>query len=172
MEELRSSQNLPSQRLALWLRYSRYIYKLCVLKCKDPEFAHEFYQEIYIKYHLNAANVANHTKPGLWFKRVVDNEWNNILRSRLRQAPCVAWECHEEAIDYNTLTPDSAEYLDIAQKALAAGDSLNSLERMLLEYLYLGFSFSELSQILGLSTKTLRNKVRAAIEKLLKAGLI
>ncbi|GEM_PF-1393523 len=164
---------LQSREFELWARYSRYIYKLCLRKCRDFEKAQDFYQEIYIKYHLHAANVANHSKPGLWFKRVVENAWNSKLREQLHGFSIVSWECHEDTAAYNLVDDsDNEDSLNPFLNFIETCELLNSLERMLFEYLYIGFSLKELSEILGLSVRSLRKKFRKAAERLESAGLL
>lgn len=161
-----SSQNcvLPSSEYELWSRYSRYIYKLCLQKCGNFEAAKEFYQEIYIKYHLHATNVAKHTRPDLWFKRVIDNAWYSELRKRMRKAPMSPLGCHEESIIYE-FNDENPETL---LRHIEECSILNAMEKMLIQYIFIGFSYSELSEIIGLTERTLRRKVHKALLRLEK----
>jgi len=174
--ELNSSTQkfVLSKELELWTQYSRYIYKLCLQKCRNSEGARDFYQEIYIKYHLHAANVANHSKPGLWFKHVIDNAWNSKLREYMHSVPIVSWDCHDETIVYNSTAVDDMDesVIEPFLQFVESSEILKAVEKMLFEYLYIGFSFRELSSILGISDRALRKRFHKAVLRLEREGVI
>lgn len=159
------SVSLLPEEYRIWQKYSSYIFWLCMRKCKNFDVTQDFFQEIYIKFHLHAQKVANHPCPGYWFKFVIDNEWRSVKRKQRRQVRTVPYECHENEEVY-VVDEDPVTIMDDIENALV----LDPLEKMLLEYSYIGFSYAELSDILGFSAKTLRKKARLALQRLMSSG--
>ncbi len=155
--------SLLSEEYRIWQKYSHYIFNLCFRKCRDLDAARDFYQEIYIKFHHHSQKVVNHPCPGFWFRSVINNAWNSALRKQLRCLPINNLYCCDNRLSYFAEDEDFSRILEELNKNVA----LTSLEKMLLEYRFVGFSFLELSEILGIGVKTLRKKVVCAQQKLM-----
>lgn len=136
----------------IWFRYSDLIYKHCLLKCGDKEKAMDFYQEIFLKYHKFANQVAEHPSPYRWFLQVIENQCRSEWRQSARREARILknknlWYCSTNIAKDEEIVKE----LDFI--------SCSALERMILDFIYAGFNLNELSLILGVSVISIRRKL-------------
>lgn len=156
------SRSLPNSHQDVWETYAASIYKLCLKKCGNAEDARDFFQEIYLKFHKNAALVANHPEPFFWFARVIENHKNSVLRKELsrRRLMNEALACAEPPGAYSV----RGNFAGIEE--LIEGYGFNEYEKMLIVFKAAGFSVKELSDILGVSVSALRRKFAKISQRL------
>lgn len=153
-----SSVSRPAH--ALWVRYAKLIYKLCVRKCGDSDKARDFFQDIYIKFHLHAKEVEKHPAPEYWFMRVVANHYFSYCRKK----KVLVGYCAEIGVDY-----DAGFSLEEMLRMDLKTCPMNTLEKVVIEFTVCGFSRKEIAEILGISIPSVRNKLLRVAEKL-RAG--
>lgn len=153
---------LPGDHHDVWETYAPSIYKLCLKKCGNAEDAQDFFQEVYLKFHKNAAAVASHPEPFFWFAKVIDNHRNSVLRKELsrQRLASESLACAEPQEPYAV----RGNVQDVEE--LIEGYGFNEYEKMLIVFRTAGFSIRELSAILGLSASSLRRKFDKISERL------
>ena len=144
----------------LWFHYADIIYKLCIKKCGNAETAKDFYQDIYIKFHLNVEKLQKHPAPFLWFRTVINNHFNSHLRKIKTKNN---FYLHYEDYQTNFCSAEPLEDLLNTELSLCP---MSELEKMIVDFMRIGFSCQEIADILGISIAQVSKKTHAVLNRL------
>lgn len=155
-------------------RYLKLVYNFVFLSVRDPEYAEDITQEVFIKVwsHLKKFDPSKSFK--VWVYAIAKNSIFDFLRKK-KLVPFSFLEREEEiyeVVDSEPLPNEILDGLNSAKKLDGALGKIDVLYRQVLVLYYQnGFNFREIAEILKTSVNTVKSRHRRALvllEKVIK----
>lgn len=139
------------------------IYKICNLYFKDNPYKEDYYQEILIRLWRTYPTYKKQSAFSTWLYRVALNTAIDILRKECIQPKYI--ELTEK--QYNIAVEDSYN-TDNKARLYQAIQYLSNIEKAIILLYLEGYSYKEISDIIGLSENNIGVKINRLKDKLLK----
>lgn len=152
-----------------WQELSPQIYKLCEIKCKSVDDAKDLFQEIALKFCINAQKLRKREYIFPWLMRVMRTSRYDMMSKR--HLTCAASNLRDRHLSYEKLSESRSVFAQEKESFVLNVDAilngLTPVERLIVKLAYVGHSTSyEISGILGISPNAVRKRLHSAMKKL------
>jgi RNA polymerase sigma-70 factor, ECF subfamily len=143
----------------LYRRFGPVVYSRCRRILRDDALAEDAAHEVFMRVHRHLAEMPDDRASLAWIYRISTNYCLNLLRSRATQAEPVAELPHRAGAD-----PEAA-YADRDAVLRLISQAPRKLQAPALLYYFDGLEQAEVARVLGVSLRTVTNRLAAFAER-------